>query len=169
MKKSIFNDEIKDSIVLIDNVTTGINSILRSFSFTCNDSILLSSNTYPMIKEVCKFIQKTSKVQIHYYQASSTETLRNKLQFLASFESGLKSLTGNLRVVIMDHIISLPGFLLPLKEMIILCKKYKVISIVDAAHAIGQVDIDLSDLDPDFYVTNLYKWMFSPKGYLLCL
>ena len=32
------------------------------------------------------------------------------------------------------------------------------------AHAIGQTEIDLRDLDCDFYLSNLHKWFFAPRG-----
>ena len=33
------------------------------------------------------------------------------------------------------------------------CKKYGVLSLVDAAHAIGQVKVDVRSVDPDFWIT----------------
>ncbi len=35
---------------------------------------------------------------------------------------------------------------------------------IDGAHAIGQVDIDLINLDCSAYFSNLHKWAFTPKN-----
>lgn len=53
---------------------------------------------------------------------------------------------------------------MPIKELISLCKKYNVISIVDAAHGAGITVLDIKDLDPDFLFTNFNKWAFCPSG-----
>lgn len=41
----------------------------------------------------------------------------------------------------------------PVDDLVKLCKKYGVMSMVDAAHAIGQVKVDIKALDPDFWVS----------------
>jgi selenocysteine lyase/cysteine desulfurase len=41
----------------------------------------------------------------------------------------------------------------PMDSLVGLCKKYGVYSMVDAAHAIGQVKTDVKASDPDFWVS----------------
>lgn len=60
---------------------------------------------------------------------------------------------GQTVVVVIDALVSNPGVLLPWEEMTKVCKEEGVYSLIDAAHAIGQVDIDLSVSQPDFFVS----------------
>lgn len=69
----------------------------------------------------------------------------------------MKSLSrksGRKVVAIIDSIASCPGVLLPWKELVEICKEEGVMSVIDAAHSIGQeLDINLKDADPDFWIS----------------
>jgi selenocysteine lyase/cysteine desulfurase len=57
-------------------------------------------------------------------------------------------------IAVIDAIISNPGALLPWEEMVQICREEDVVSVVDAAHAIGQqVGITLSESKPDFWIS----------------
>jgi Cys-tRNA synthase (O-phospho-L-seryl-tRNA:Cys-tRNA synthase) len=56
-------------------------------------------------------------------------------------------------VVVLDSIVSNPGWLMPWREMVKICKEADAISLVDGAHSIGQEALDLKEIDPDFFVT----------------
>ena len=74
----------------------------------------------------------------------------------------------NIKVLVIDHITSNSAVILPVKDIVTICKKYGVISVVDGAHSLGALDLDLSDLDADFYVSNAHKWFGNPKGCVFC-
>lgn len=54
-------------------------------------------------------------------------------------------------VAVFESITASPGLLLPWKDMVRICREENVLSVVDAAHSLGQeIDINLKEGDPDF-------------------
>ncbi|KAL3714426.1 hypothetical protein ACJRO7_006365 [Eucalyptus globulus] len=65
----------------------------------------------------------------------------------------------------------MPSVLIPVKELVKVCREEGVDQVfVDAAHAIGSVEVDVQDIGADFYVSNLHKWFFCPPSvaFLYC-
>ncbi|GME83360.1 unnamed protein product [Ambrosiozyma monospora] len=81
---------------------------------------------------------------------------------LAKFEEKLSK--GDIKLCFFDLVCSGPGIKFPYKEITKLCKKYNAISCIDGAHSIGMLPIDLDELQADFYITNLHKWLYCPRG-----
>lgn len=52
-----------------------------------------------------------------------------------------------------------PSVVYPWEQVVALAHEYDVLSLVDAAHSIGQHHIDLKKADPDFFVSNTHKWL----------
>jgi selenocysteine lyase/cysteine desulfurase len=68
------------------------------------------------------------------------------------------------RLLFFDAVSSWPGVLFPWKEVVDLCKQHGILSLVDAAHAIGQIPLNLGETQPDFFVTNCHKWLYAHRS-----
>ena len=55
------------------------------------------------------------------------------------------------------------GDVLPAKELCRLARERDVMTMVDGACTVGLLDLDLSDIQPDFYSGSAHKWPCGPK------
>ncbi|CCH42703.1 hypothetical protein BN7_2247 [Wickerhamomyces ciferrii] len=148
-----------ENIALGANVTTLINAVLRSYPFVKGDKILVQSNSYPAILKTVKFVIKQHELELVElplnYPLSDDEVVEK-------YEEVFKN--NNIKLALIDTISSKPGVKLPYERLIKLASKYNVLSLVDAAHGIGLLDLNLDELQPDFLASDLYKWYYTPRG-----
>ena len=46
------------------------------------------------------------------------------------------------------------------RELVEACRRRGVRTLVDGAHALGQVRVDVRDIGCDFYAANAHKWLY---------
>lgn len=68
------------------------------------------------------------------------------------------------RAAVFDVVSSVPGVCFPYQEMVHVCRELGILSIVDGAQGIGMLELDMTTLDPDFFVSNCHKWLLVPRG-----
>ena len=70
----------------------------------------------------------------------------------------------NIRLVLLTHVSNKTGLVIPSAALTALARSRGADTIVDAAHAIGQLDLTIPDLGADFVGFNLHKWIGAPLG-----
>lgn len=152
-----------DDLVLVENASAAMNSILRSIALTKGDKIMLLSTAYGMVKETLQWLVDT--VGIELVVVPVTFPMANSEQLLSAVQTALIQ-HPDIKVSIFSHISSMPSLIEPIKEMTALVRELATSSLVviDGAHAPGQLDIDVTDLKVDFYLGNCHKWLYAPKG-----
>lgn len=86
------------------------------------------------------------------------------------FRSHLQSLPrheGQRVVAVIDGCSSNPGIVFPWVEMVQVCKEENVFSLVDAAHGIGLVEVDLNKVSPDAWVSVCTKPSYLPVRFVI--
>ena len=78
-------------------------------------------------------------------------------------EAAMRAISPRTRVLAFTHQTSTVGDVLPAKELCQLARERGVLTLVDGASALGFLDVDLSDMQPDFYTGSSHKWPCGPK------
>jgi isopenicillin-N epimerase len=75
------------------------------------------------------------------------------------------SLGPRTRVLLLSHVATATGALLPITEIALEAQKRGVITVVDGAHAVGALPFRIDALEGvDFYGGNFHKWFLGPEG-----
>lgn len=148
-----------DDVVYTQNATTGLNTVARSLALKPGDEILATDLEYGALDRTWKFLcQKTGAT---YKQQHITLPVTTRENFVEEFWSGV---TPQTRVVFMSHITSGSALILPIQEIIQRARERGIITIIDGAHAVGQIPLDMQALGVDFYSSNIHKWLMGAKG-----
>ena len=69
-----------------------------------------------------------------------------------------KAITPRTKLLSFTHLSSSVGDLFPAKELCALARERGVLSLVDGAQSFGLLDVNLTDISPDFYTGSAHKW-----------
>src|SRR5205823_3679847 len=78
-------------------------------------------------------------------------------------EAFKKAITSKTKVIAFTHQTSTVGDLFPAKEICWLARERGILTLLDGAQSFGLMDVDLSDIQPDFYSGSAHKWACGPK------
>jgi len=148
-----------DNLVFIPNATQGVNIIARSLGFAPGDEILTTDHEYGACDYTWEFVCK--KTGAIYTRQPLPLPAYSSEEMAEQFWQGV---TPRTRVIYLSHITSPTALRLPVEEICARARRAGILTLVDGAHAPGQIPLHLEALGADFYVGNCHKWMLSPKG-----
>ncbi len=132
-----------DDLTFVQNATTGVNMAARALDLQPGDEVLSTNLEYGACvmtwQRLCTFVQ-------------------------ADVAELFEHVTERTKAVFVSHITSETALLLPVEEIVAHARSLGLPTIVDGAHAVAQVDLDLDALGADFYAGNCHKWLCAPKG-----
>lgn len=141
------------------NPTIAINTVMRSIKLEPGDEILSTNHEYGAMDRTWHFYCEKSGAK--YIRQNIPLPIQSKESLLEDFWKGY---TPKTKIVFINQISSATALIFPVKEIIQKAKSLGLITIIDGAHVPGHIDLNLTDLDPDYYTGTLHKWMLAPKG-----
>lgn len=152
------NCDSKD-LVFVPNPTHAINILAKNLPLQSGDEILTTSLEYGAMDRTWNYYCEKSGAK--YIRAKISLPIHSKEDFLEEFWKGFSEKT---KCIFISQITSSTALILPIKEICEEAKKRGLITIVDGAHVPGHIELNLEELNPDFYTGACHKWMMTPKG-----
>jgi isopenicillin-N epimerase len=148
-----------NDLVYVPNATTALNIIARGLPLKPGDEILATDHEYGALDRTWRFIaRKTGAVYKPQPIPLPMTTAHNLIETLWA------GVTPRTRVLFLSHITSPTALIFPIAELCRRARDAGILSIVDGAHALGQIPLDLESIGADFYAANAHKWLCAPKG-----
>lgn len=148
-----------DDLVYVTNATVGLNIIVRSLLLEPGDEILSTDHEYGALDRTWKFI--CAKRGARYIRQPVPLPIESAEQVINAIWSGV---TPRTRVLFISQITSPTAIIFPVAELVRRAREAGIISVIDGAHAPGQIPLNLEELGADFWSGNLHKWLNAPKG-----
>jgi isopenicillin-N epimerase len=148
-----------DDLIFVPNATVGINTVARSLDLQPGDEILTTNHEYGAVDKTWAFICRKTGACIARHSVELP--VASTKEFVESF---WQSVTSRTRVISISHITSPTALIFPIEEICHRARSAGILTIIDGAHAPGQIPVDLAALDADFYSGNCHKWLSAPKG-----
>jgi isopenicillin-N epimerase len=151
-----------DDLAWMVNATQGVDlvvqSLLRSGRLAAGDEVLVTDHEYGACESLLQRASARAGVRVHPVPlplaCDDGEVLDRIVQ----------ALTARTRLLLVSHITSATARRLPVAALAQALRERGVLTLVDAAHAPGQIDLALDAQGADFTAGNLHKWMGAPKG-----
>lgn len=154
-----------DEVVFVPNATTGVNTVLRNLVYQKGDVVLHFSTVYGACEKTIDSLCETAQVErvciAIDYPAEDEDIIRK----FNSVARNLQNEGRRIKVAMFDTVLTFPGVRFPWEALVEACKSHQILSLIDGAHGIGHIDLThLGRVDPDFFTSNCYKWLFVPRG-----
>ncbi len=151
-----------ETITLTENVTAGCNIAMWGIDWQPGDQIVMTNCEHPGIIATVEEIKRRFGVEVSICSIMDTLNSGDPVEVIRSH------LSERTRMVVLSHLLWNTGQVLPLKEIAIACHSYPAKNtirvMVDAAQSVGSLDLNLPELEIDYYAFTGHKWLCGPAG-----
>ncbi|MBS1950815.1 MAG: Cysteine desulfurase [Cytophagales bacterium] len=146
-------------IAMTDNVTNGMSYIANGLTLQPGDEILTTDQEHGGGQS--SWIQKEKRFGAVFKTVAIGKPCLNSPDV---YDKITKALTPKTKVLMLSHMISGSGAILPVKELCAEAKRRGIFTVLDGAQTIGHIKVDVKDLGCDAYVGCFHKWIGAPAG-----
>ncbi|HTY85510.1 MAG TPA: aminotransferase class V-fold PLP-dependent enzyme [Silvibacterium sp.] len=150
-----------DEIALTRCGTEALQDLISGYNgLKPGDRIIFCDLDYDTMQDTMRFLKERRGVEVVTFVMPEPATTGN---IFAAYDDVLKK-TPNVKLMLVTHLCHRTGLVNPVKEIIALAREHGVTCILDTAQAVGQMQVDVKEIDADFAGFSLHKWVGAPLG-----
>jgi selenocysteine lyase/cysteine desulfurase len=146
-------------IAMTDNVTNGMSYIANGLTLQPGDEILTTDQEHSGGKS--GFLLKEKRYGAVFKTVAIPKPAHTSQEV---YDIIVKAFTPKTKVLMLSHMISGSGAILPVKELCAEASKRGIFTLLDGAQTVGQIKVDVKDIGCDAYAGCFHKWIGAPHG-----
>jgi len=156
----LINAEV-DEIAITRCGTESLQDLISGYNrLKPGDRIIFCDLDYDSMQNTMLFLKERRGIEVVTFTIPEPATTSN---ILAVYGDVLRK-TPNAKLMLVTHLCHRTGLVNPVKEIIALAREHGVTCILDTAQAVGQMPVDIKEIDADFAGFSLHKWIGAPLG-----
>lgn len=151
----------EDEIVLTRGATEALQALIGGYNrLQPGDQVVYADIDYDSMITAMQWLQRRRGMEPI---AIALPEVINRETIMQTYADALVQ-NPRVKLLLLTQVNHRNGVLLPVAEIAAMARQLGVDVIVDAAHAVGQVDTPVDQLGADFVGINLHKWIGAPVG-----
>lgn len=163
--RSIIAEELgipSSTLTITEDTTIGCNIALWGIDWQAGDRILITDCEHQGVIATVNELSHRFGIAVDVCPIMATLNHNDPCSSIqAAIQSAIQPQT---RMLVLSHILWNTGQVLPLAEIMQICRSKNVLVMVDAAQSVGMLPLNLIDLGVDFYAFTGHKWWCGPAG-----
>jgi len=148
----------RENLAFVPNATYAVNLVARSLDLRPGDEVLTTDHEYGAVNNAWQF--NCDKRGARYINHPLPLPWTDPIALVDELWAGVTERT---RVIAVSHITSPTALIFPVAELCRRARAAGIVTVIDGAHAPGQIDLDMAELGATFYTGNGHKWLCAPK------
>lgn len=155
---TLVNSDVGE-VVITRNTTESLDLITGGFPWKDGDEAIFANQDYGAMQEHFKLMAK--RFGIVNKIVSVPNHPESDEEIVALYKS---QITPKTRLIMVCHMINITGHILPIRKICDMAHSHDVEVMVDGAHCVGHIEVDIKEMDCDYYGSSLHKWLSTPLG-----
>jgi isopenicillin-N epimerase len=148
-----------DNLIFVDNATWAMNIVAESCELQPGDEVLLNDHEYGAVHRIWerRCHERGAKLVV----AKIPTPLKSADDVI---EPLFAAVTPRTRMIVFSHVTSPTAIIFPATEICRRARQLGIATCVDGPHALVMCDVNLDQLDCDYYCASNHKWLCAPFG-----
>lgn len=146
-------------LVVTRNTTESLDLIIGGFPWKKGDEAVFAVQDYGAMR--IHFHQQQKRYGMVCKEVSLPNHPASDEDIVKLYES---QITPRTKLLMVCHMVNITGQILPIRKICDMAHSHGVEVMVDGAHCVGHIHVDIAELNCDYYGSSLHKWLSTPLG-----
>jgi len=149
----------EDTLVLTRNTTESLDTIISGFPWKAGDEAIFAIQDYGAMQDMFKQVARRQGIVLKVISLPNNPASDEEIVDLYA-----QAITDKTKLIMVCHLVNVTGQINPIRKICDMAHARGVEVMVDGAHAVAQIQFNISDLNCDYYGASLHKWLAVPLG-----